>query len=248
MIVFETAPGTATTASKFPNFKARGEVLTRSRQGKALREEEESAVRERTPRTEKSLTFNLSSKSKFSPASKRFVHHQVNNLAQTLSQDIDQFIRSNPLSESFPPAAAESSTPAPQIRKKPKVRQQEGSSQLIRLSDLRDILRNSVKNVEAELEVFEATPGQTEAALLPPLVLARTQKSLRQGRQLGRVSSASPPSPTQPPPTRRSFASERPRTNIDLRRFLPTRGLSPSFSPSSSLSSSQGVRCLKEVV
>ena len=234
VIVFETAPGTATTGTKFPNFKAREPAPTRSRQGKALRGEEPNLVRERNPHREKSLTFNLSSKSKFSPASNRFVHHQVNNLGQTLSRDIDQFIRSNPLSEGFPPAPAVSSTSAPEVRRKPKLVQEEGGGQLIRLSDLRDILSNSVKNVEAELEVFEAAPGRAQTAL-PPLVLGRTQAgSHREGRQLGRFSSASS-SPPQPPPTTRSFSrgnialSERPRTNIDLRQFLPgSSRLSPA--------------------
>ena len=132
MIVFETAPGTATTGTKFPNFKAREPAPTRSRQGKALRGEEENLVRERNPRREKSLTFNLSSKSKFSPASNRFVHHQVNNVGQTLSRDIDQFIRSNPLSEGFPPAPAVSSTSPPEVRRKPKLVQEEGGVRGVR--------------------------------------------------------------------------------------------------------------------
>ena len=97
LIVLDTGTGTGTgTGPSFPHFKARGEV---PRRGKVLREEEETppvVVRVRKPRTENSLTFNLSSKSKFSPASHRFVHHQVrpgSGLDQTLSKNIDQFIR-----------------------------------------------------------------------------------------------------------------------------------------------------------
>merc|ERR1712062_108897 len=60
----DTSTGSGTGTS-FPNFKAR-EIIPR--RGKSMRGGEENPSRGRIPRTENSLTFNLSSKSKFSPA------------------------------------------------------------------------------------------------------------------------------------------------------------------------------------
>ena len=168
--------------NNFPNFKPKGTDIepANTRQGKALAGEQENPLEGRKPRRENFLSLNLSSNSKFSPAKNSFVHHQVNNVADTLSQDIQQFIKSNPFAVSARPSTP---PPSPDTRRSPRVLQREKSSKLIRLEDLREILKNSIKNVDSDLELYEDAP---EEIALPPIVLERRQESdlsKRQGRK-----------------------------------------------------------------
>ena len=206
----------------FPNFKARG--TDSPRRGKALTEERSSPVEGRKPRRDNFLSLNLSSNSKFSPARNRFVHHQVNNVADTLAQDINQIIQSNPLPTSLQQGQAAS--PPPETRRRPRIQQQE-RGQVIRLEDLREILKNSMKNVDSDLEVFQATPDQSDESALPPLVLESslaTNRSPRQGRQDQRF--LSPAKPTQATLSFSNIAqggqldNTRLRTSLDLQSQL----------------------------
>ena len=203
----------------FPNFKAR--ATNSPRRGKALTEERSSPLEGRKPRRDNFLSLNLSSNSKFSPARNRFVHHQVNNVADNLAQDISQIIQSNPLPSSLQQAPATS--PPPETRRRPRIQQQE-RGQVIRLEDLREILKNSMKNVDSDLEVFQATPDQSDESALPPLVLEsspETNRSPRQGRQDQRFLSPAKPSQSTLSFSNGNIDNTRLRTSVDFQPQSP---------------------------